>query len=420
MLKLLTPILESKQELNSLLDELARDGAKKMLASALQLEVDEYIQNHKNIIDEYGHRKVVKNGYGKERTLSVGSGTFKISQPRVNDKREGQKFNSNILPRFIRKSPKVESLLPALYLKGLSTNKFNTVFKEFLGDKASGLSPSTIVKLKKKWSDEFLIWQHRKIEKNYVYIWVDGVNISVRLGEDKKLCLLVIIGVTEDGTKELVGLQSGYRESKESWQCLLRDLKKRGFRAPLLAIADGALGFWAALRDTGGFEKVKEQRCWVHKIANVLDKLPKRLQPEVKNLLHNMMNAKDKKSSEKERDYFIKNYKDKFEKATKCLEKDWDQLVSFFDFPAKQWIHLRTTNPIESSFATVKLRTKVTKGAGSKTTAEAMSFKLLKECEKKWFKIKGHREIKNLLNGVAYKDGIMIDSQEQNQKIVAS
>ena len=419
MLKLITSIEESKQELNYLLDELAREGAKKMLISALQTEVNEYIESNKNQLDEKGHRLVVRNGHSKERTLSVGSGTFKISQPRVHDKRKDQKFSSKILPRFVRNSPKVESLLPALYLKGVSTNNFEGIFKEYLGEEATGFSAASIVKLKRVWTQEFVKWQKRKIEKKYIYIWADGVNVSIRLGEDKKLCLLVIIGVTEEGTKELIGLQSGYRESKDSWLSLLRDLTKRGFGSPLLAIADGALGFWSALREVSGFEKVKEQRCWVHKIANVLDKLPKRVQPEVKKRLHDMMNAEDKKSAEKERDEFIKNYTDKFEKSVKCLVKDWNEMTTFFDFPAKQWIHLRTTNPIESAFATVKLRTRVTKGAGSKVTAEAMSFKLLKECEKKWLKIKGHTEIKNLLNGVEYKDGVVIDSQEENQNVVA-
>lgn len=420
MLKLLTSIQESKQELNSILDEIAKQGAKKMLISALQSEVEDYIETHKNIFDENGHRKVVRNGKSQTRKLSLGSGTLEVSAPRINDKREGYKFNSNILPRFIRRSPKIESLLPVLYLKGISTNKFDSVFKEFLGKDTTGLSPSTIVKLKRKWSEELLEWRNRSIDKKFVYIWADGVNISIRLGEDKKICLLVVIGVTEDGDKELLALQSGYRESKESWLNLLRDLTKRGLEAPLLAIGDGALGFWSALRECEGFKKTKEQRCWVHKIANILDKLPKRLQPEVKSLLHDMMKAENKESAEKEKEKFIKNYEDKYEKAVKCLAKDWEELTTFFNFPAKQWIHLRTTNPIESSFATVKLRTRVTRGSGSATTAVAMTFKLLKECEKTWTKIRGYNEITNLLKGVEYKDGVVIDSQEQNQKGVAS
>lgn len=419
MLGLIASNQESKQVLNLTLDELVREGARRILMTALRAEVDAYIELYENEIDEKGHRKVVRNGKAQERTLSMGSGTFKIQAPRVNDKREGKKFESNILPRFVRRSPKIDNLLPALYLKGISTNKFDLIFKEYLGEDTKGLSPATIVNLKKKWTKEFIEWQKRIINKRYVYIWVDGVNISIRLGEDKRLCLLVVIGVTEDGGKEIVGLQSGYRESKESWLTLLRDLKRRGFIPPLLAVGDGALGFWSALRDCDGFEKVKEQRCWVHKIANVLDKLPKRVQPEIKSLLHDMMNAKDRESAEKERDFFVSNYQDKYEKAVHCLIKDWNELTTFFDFPAKQWIHLRTTNPIESSFATIKLRTKITKGAGSKATAEAMAFKLLRECQNKWTKIKGYEDIKNILKGIDYKDGIQIVCQEQNPKVVA-
>ncbi len=280
-----------------------------------------------------------------------------------------------------------------------------------------GLSPASIVKLKKIWEADFAQWSKRAITKKYIYIWADGVNVEIRLGEDKKLCLLVIIGVTEDGEKELLAVEGGYRESKDSWLAVMRSLVGRGLTAPMLACGDGALGFWAALRSCDGFKETKEQRCWVHKIANVLDKLPKRLQSKAKELLHEMMRAETKASAEKERDQFEELYAEKYPKAVECLIKNWSVLTTYFDFPAAHWLHLRTTNPIESSFATVKLRTKVTKGAGSKNTAEVMTFKLLKECEKKWRKINVPAEIKNLLEGLAYKDGVVIPNPSHHEAV---
>ena len=335
----------------------------------------------------------------------------------MNDKRDGEKFFSKILPPYLRKSPKVESLLPLLYLKGLSTNNFQSALGEFLGEGTLGLSPASIVKLKKIWEAEFREWTKRPITKKYVYMWADGVNVAIRLGEDHKLCLLVIIGVTEDGAKELLAVEGGYRESKDSWAAVLRSLVARGLTAPMLAIGDGALGFWACLRACEGFENIKEQRCWVHKIANVLDKLPKRLQPKAKELLHEMMRAETRAAAEKDRDQFVALYSEKYPKAVDCLVKSWSVLTTYFDFPAGHWLHLRTTNPIESSFATVKLRTKITKGAGSKLTAEVMTFKLLKECEKRWRKINVPAEIQNLLSGLAYKDGVVVRDPSHHEAV---
>lgn len=415
MLKVVASKLESKQEVLLTLDEVCRQAAQEMLKKALQLEAEEYINKFTDVVDEQGHRMVVKNGFAKERTITAGSGAMKVNAPRVDDRREGEKFISKLLPPYLRKSPKVESLLPLLYLKGLSTNDFKSAFAEFLGEGTMGLSPASIVKLKKMWEDEYKKWQKRAITNNHVYIWADGVNVQVRLGEDKKVCLLVIIGVTASGDKELLSVSSGYRESKESWLSVLRDLVDRGFKAPLVAVGDGALGFWAAIRECDGFQKTQEQRCWVHKIANVLDKLPKRLQSQAKGLLHEMMQAPSKKDCEKARDQFVKNYEEKYPKATACLMKHWDQLITFFSFPAMHWQHIRTTNPIESSFATVKLRTKVTKGAGSKETAAVMAFKLLQECESTWRKIRGHKELQNLLNGVEYKDGVVVANNSHSE-----
>jgi transposase-like protein len=415
MLKVVPTKQETAKEIESSLDAIVREGALRMLTSALQLEVEEYIQKHRDLVDENGHRVVVKNGVSQSRTITVGSGSISLRAPRVDDRRDGEKFLSSILPPYLRKSPKIESLLPLLYLKGLSTNDFRSALADMLGEGTLGLSPASIVRLKKQWDDEFESWSRRKVTKKYVYIWADGVNVSVRLGEDKKICLLVILGATEDGDKELLAVHPGYRESSDSWLVVLRSLIGRGMTAPMLAIGDGALGFWKAVRNCEGFEKTEEQRCWVHKIANVLDKLPKRLQSDAKNLLHEMMRAEKEEDALTTRKNFEKLFSEKYPKSVDCLVKNWYQLITFFKYPASHWQHIRTTNPIESSFATVKLRTKVTKGAGSKEAATVMAFKLLQECQKKWRKLRGHEEIKNLLKGLAYKDGIMIPREEHHE-----
>ena len=402
------------------LDEIAREGARRLLVQALNQEVEEYVQQFSTEVDESGKRLVVRNGNGQSRSVTMGSGAVEVKCPRVNDKRDGEKFFSSILPPYLRKSLKIESLLPVLYLKGLSTGDFKSALGAFLGEGTMGLSPASIVKLKKVWEEEFDLWSKRPITKKYVYMWVDGVNVQIRLGEDKKTCLLVIIGVTEDGTKELLAVHPGYRESAESWLTVLRSLIDRGMTAPLLAMGDGALGFWAAMRTCKGFEKTEEQRCWVHKIANVLDKMPKRVQPDAKGLLHEMMKAATEADALKARQSFENLFGDKYPKATECLVKSWPELTTFFHYPAAHWTSLRTTNPIESSFATVKLRTKVTKGAGSKETAASMAFKLLQECQKRWRKIRGEKEhLQNLLAGLEYKDGVVVP-QSSHQDVAAS
>ena len=402
------------------LDEIAREGARRLLVQALNQEVEEYVQQFSTEVDENGKRLVVRNGVGRSRSVTMSSGAVEVKCPRVNDKRDGEKFFSSILPPYLRKSLKVEALLPVLYLKGLSTNDFKSALGTFLGEGTMGLSPASIVKLKKVWEEEFDLWSKRPITKKYVYMWVDGVNVQIRLGEDKKTCLLVIIGVTEDGSKDLIAVHPGYRESAESWLTVLRSLIERGMTAPLLAMGDGALGFWAAMRTCKGFEKTEEQRCWVHKIANVLDKMPKRVQPDAKGLLHDMMKAPTEADALKSRQSFENLFGDKYPKATECLLKSWPELTTFFHYPAAHWTSLRTTNPIESSFATVKLRTKVTKGAGSKETAASMAFKLLQECQKRWRKIRGEKEhLQNLLVGLEYKDGVVV-TQSSHQEAAAS
>jgi putative transposase len=408
MFNLITESNQERQELVLTLDDIAREGARRMLVEALNLEVDEYVKRFAEHRDDNGHALVVRNGKTQPRKVTVGSGTFEVQSPRVNDRRPGSQFVSKILPPYVKKSPKVENLIPLLYLKGLSTNDFRSALKELLGDGATGLSPSSIVTLKKNWEKDFEVWKKRPITDEYVYIWADGVNVSVRLGDDKKLCLLVIIGAASDGHKHLLAVSAGYRESKDSWKTVLDDLRSRGLKAPLLAIGDGALGFWAAVREAGGFERTSEQRCWVHKIANVLDKLPKRIQPKVKGLLHEMMRSETKADAEKVRDKFVHEFHAKYPKAVDCLLKDWAELTTFFRFPAMNWTSIRTTNPIESTFATVRLRTNVTKGAGSAKAAETMAFKLLEDAQNTWRKIRGHEEIKNILKGVEYKNGVMI------------
>lgn len=411
MLKLVTD-----EDLKYNLDEIVRLGAKKMLMEALQAEVDDFIKSHKNHVDEQGKRLVVRNGKAQTRSLTLPSGTIEVQAPRVNDRRQGEKFTSSILPPYLRKSPKIDSLIPALYLKGLSTGKVGEMVSKFFGKGSMGLSPATVSKLIKIWEKDFKVFKERNIHKKYVYIWADGVHVNVRLGDDKKICLLVLVGVTEEGEKELLSVESGYRESREGWLTVLRSLIERGFIPPLIAIGDGALGFWSALREIEEFKDTQEQRCWVHKIKNVLNKLPKRVQAEAKSLLHEMMKAPDRVSADKARNRFNIVFGAKYPKATECLSKDWIQLTTFLDFPAEHWVSLRTTNPIESAFATVKLRTKSAKGAGNCARAATMAFKLLLECEKKWRPIRGWREIKNLLSGIEYKDGVMINPQVKIQE----
>jgi transposase-like protein len=399
------------------LDQIARQGAQELLKKALAEEVNTYLQDHETSKDEGGKHLVVKNGKGKQRTILTGSGELKVEAPRINDRRVGKKFTSKILPPYLRKSPNVESVLPILYLKGLSANTFSEALEELFGGQVKGLSKSTIHALKSSWEKDLDTWRASQIEERFVYLWADGVHVKVRLGEDKKLCLLVVMGVTESGEKKLLAVHAGYRESKTSWNEVFSDLERRGLRAPLAIVGDGALGLWACTGEMKLFKKTKELRCWVHKMGNVLDKLPKRTQPRAKSLLQDMMNAETENDAYKSRKVFEAELHEKFPKAVDCLTKDWKALTGHFSFPAKHWLHIRTTNPIESMFATVKLRTKVTKGAGSLKMAETMAFKLMKEAEKKWRRIRGHDEIKKVLEGAVYKDGKLVEAKIDQQEI---
>lgn len=395
------------------LDDLAREGARRMIAAALEAEVDEYVSSLADERDEHGQRLVVRNGRAQQRRVTVGSGTVAVRAPRINDKRidadtgERKRFSSRILPAYARRSPKVTEVLPVLYLRGLSTGDFGPALRDLLGEDASGLSSSSIQRLTEAWQSEHAAFRRRELRfHRYAYVFVDGVNVSVRLGEDSKLCVLVVIGVREDGEKELLAVEDGYRESEESWAAVLRDLRDRGLTEPKLMTGDGALGAWAALRNV--FPATREQRCWVHKTANVLDALPKRLQSRAKSLLHEMAEAPSCSDARTARERFRTEFDAKYPKAVAKLDKDWDALTAFFDFPAEHWRHIRTTNPIESSFATVKLRTRVTKGAGSKKAAVAMAYKLLDAAQERWRRFNGHELVADVLAGIKFKDGIKV------------
>jgi len=386
------------------LDELAREGARRMILVALEVEVEQYIEELRHLRDENGHALAVRNGKAESRTVSLGAGSIELQAPRVNDRRPGHRFTSVILPPYMRRSPRLSEALPVLYLRGLSTGDFEEAIPALLGADAAGFSSSTITRLSRVWQDEYKGWRTRPLTgKEYVYVWADGVYFDVRLGEDKQLACLVLVGVLPDGSKEVIALEDGYRESTASWLSLLRDLERRGMAAPKVATGDGALGFWAALRQV--FPGTEEQRCWVHKNANVLDKLPKRVQPRAKDMLHEIMYAPDRQSALEDIERFSQEFEVKYPKAVACLTKDQDELLTFFDFPAEHWIHLRTTNPIESTFSTVKARTKRTKGAGSPKAGLAMAFKLLLGAERRWRKINAPHLVALVQAGVSFPNG---------------
>jgi len=397
-----------------LLTEVLRNGARELLQQAVEAEVAEFIERHRELKDERERQRVVRNGYRAERTIQTGIGEVAVKAPRARD-REGEiKFRSNILPAYLRRTRSIEELLPWLYLKGLSTGDFSEALAALLGKGAPGLSAATISRLKELWKGEYERWSKRELTgKNFVYIWVDGVHFGVRL-EDASQCILVVIGATADGKKELLAMFDGYRESAESWKELLLDLKQRGLtNAPKVAVGDGALGFWKALPQV--FGSTREQRCWVHKTANVLNKLPKGQQGKAKAALHEIWMAESRAAAEQAFDHFLSTYEAKYAKAAECLAKDRDTLLTFYDFPAEHWIHIRTTNPIESTFATVRLRTAKTRGCVSRAGILAMVFKLVKSAEQRWRKLRGAARLTQVIDGVRFKDGL----QEEAQRIAA-
>lgn len=393
----------------SVLEQIARDGARRMLNIALETEIAEYIERFKHLLDDTGKRIVVKNGYHTEREILTGIGPVAIKQPRVDDRKLGnygeeERFSSKILPRYLRRIPSIDNLIPVLYLKGISSNDFPTALAAILGEGAKGLSSANIVRLKQCWEAEYKEWSKRDLSgKKYVYFWVDGIYFNVRL-DDERSCILVIMAADEDGNKELLAVSDGFRESKTAWKEILLDLKDRGLEVgPNLAVGDGALGFWGALEEI--YPETRRQRCWVHKTANILDKLPKSIQSKAKSMIHDMYMAETKASALKAFDHFIESFESKYPKSVECLTKDKEDLFTFYDFPGIHWIHIRTTNPIESTFATVRNRTKRTKGSGSRIATLTMVYKLASEAEKTWKKLKGYKLLKLVLEQKRFVDG---------------
>lgn len=391
------------------LTSILREGAQQLLAKAVEMEVAEWLEARSER-DAAGRRRVVRNGHLPERTIVTALGEIAVKQPRVRDRRppdEREAFHSKILPPYLRKTKSIEELIPWLYLKGISTGGFDEALQALLGPGCPGLSATTITRLKAVWEQEHEEWSKRSLkDKQYVYVWADGIHTKIRLEEDRQ-CILVLMGATKDGKKELIAMTDGHRESAPSWKELLLDVKRRGLAIdPKLAVGDGALGFWDALAEV--YPATKAQRCWVHKTANVLDKLPKHKQPAAKEMIHQIWMADTRDNATKAFDAFLETYQAKYPKATECLAKDRDELLAFYDFPAEHWKHLRTTNPIESTFATIRLRHRRTKGNGSRRACLAMMFKLAQSAERRWRTLDGAKLLPDVIQGIAFKDGIRI------------
>lgn len=390
------------------LTELLRHGAQEMLATAIETEVAEWIAEREHLKDEHGHRQVVRNGRLPKRQITTGVGPIEVEQPRVRDNRSPsarEKFTSKLLPPYLRKTRSIEELLPWLYLKGISTGDFHEALQSLLGAECPGLSASTITRLIQQWQAEYKDWSKRSLaDRRYVYVWADGVYFNIRLEEDRP-CILVLMGATEDGQKELLAIVDGYRESEQSWTELLLDVRSRGLAVdPKLATGDGALGFWKALPKI--FPKTRTQRCWFHKSGNVMDQLPKRLQAGAKEKLHQIWMADTRAHAHVAFDLFLETYQAQYPKAVECLNKDREELLAFYDFPAEHWVHLRTTNPIESVFSTVKHRQKKTCGNGSRVACLAMVFKLAESASKKWRTLNGSSRLPDVIQEILFIDGI--------------
>jgi putative transposase len=400
----IVPLPESQDVLTDIL----RSGARQMLARAIESEVAAWIDDHAHLKDESGRRQVVRNGTHPERTILTGLGPIEVKQPRVQDRRppeQRETFTPAVLPPYLRRTKSLDELIPWLYLKGVSTGDFPEALKALLGPDARGLSANTVTRLKAAWEEEHRTWSQRSLKgKQYVYVWADGVHFNIRLEEGRQ-CILVLMGATADGKKELIAIADGFRESEQSWKELLLDCKARGLEIePHLAIGDGALGFWKAMRQV--WDTTKEQRCWVHKTANVLDKLPKGSQAKAKGMLHEIYLAESRQKAVKAFDLFVETYEAKYPKATGCLSKDRDVLLTFYNFPAEQWLHIRTTNPIESTFSTVRLRHAKTKGSGSRTACLKMVYKLMESASKSWRSLNGSSLLAEVIAGVTFEDGV--------------
>ena len=382
-----------------------------MLQSAIEAEVDDFIVGHAQRADDQGRRLVVRNGSLPEREILTGAGKLVVRQPRVRDKSpdagDRVTFSPNVLPPYLKRTESIEELIPWLYLKGISTGDFSEALQALVGDAAKGLSANVVVRLKEQWSQDYEEWSQRDLSsKEYVYLWADGIHVNVRLEDDanKRQCILVLMGATPDGRKERIAILDGYRESEQSWTELLLSLKHRGLpMTPKVAVADGALGFWAAARKV--FSEMREQRCWVHKTAHVLNKLSKSVQPKAKSDIHDIWQAETRKAANTAFDHFLEKYDAKYPKACECLRKDRAVLLTFYDFPAEHWAHLRTTNPIESTFATIRLRHRRTKGSGTRRTSLAMMFKLAESASKKWRRLRAYEQIVHVIQGRQFIDG---------------
>jgi transposase-like protein len=395
------------------LTELLRTGARHLLMQAVEVELEQFLAKYDHLRDSGGRRVVVRNGYLPERKIMTGLGPVEIRVARTRDRSgSGIVFRSSLLPPYIKRTKSVENVLPWLYLKGISTGDFHEALAALLGENAAGLSQTTISRLKEKWVREYDQWRKRDLyRERYVYLWVDGVYFNVR-SDDARQCILVIIAVKDNGVKELLAIEDGYRESEQSWYELLLDLKRRGLKkAPKLAVGDGAMGFWKALAKV--FPETRMQRCWVHKTANILNKVPKSIQPRMKQALREIWMAETRKDAYSAFDHFMESYSAKYPKAVKCLEKDKKELLAFYDFPAEHWQHIRTTNPIESTFATVRLRTAKTRGCVSRTTILTMVFRLGQCAEKRWKRIRGFRRLTDLVQGIRFINGIDERSLQQ-------
>jgi transposase-like protein len=394
--------------------EIAREGARRLLQAALESEIESHLNAHAHLLDEQGCRTVVRNGYAPERTILSAVGPVQVRRPRLDERKASeqeanhQRFTSGVLPRFLRRTPSVEGVVATLYLKGISTNDFDAAVRAIYGEQAGSLSASTVSRLKEAWYEEYSKWRKRSLSaKEYAYLWADGVYFNARI-EGERSCILVIIGAKYNGEKELLAIAAGYRESEESWKELLLELKDRGMVVePKLAVADGALGFWKALPKV--FPTTKAQRCWVHKTANVLDKMPKAVQPRAKTLIHDIYLADTEENAHRAFKHFCESYRDKYPRAVETLEKDREELMAFYRFPAAHWKHIRSTNVIESVFATVRLRTYKTKGLGTHTATLAMTFKLLQEAQKSWRRIARWQQLELVQAGREFKDGILVE-----------
>ncbi len=406
----LKTVAKPEETLKDPLTELLRNGARDLIRQAVESELISLLSEHKNLKLLDGRQALVRNGYLPERTIQTGIGDVSIQVPKIRDRSgSGIHFTSQLLPPYLKRTKSIDELIPWLYLKGISTGDYTEALCALLGESARGLSANTISRLKNDWIYEHERWQRQDLSlKKYVYFWGDGIYSHVRM--DDRLCLLVIIGVTVHGTKELVAVESGYRESSASWEEVLTNLRQRGLESgPKLAVGDGALGFWNALSKV--YPDTVHQRCWVHKTANILNKLPKSMQPKVKESLQEIWMASTRNDAYKAFDKAIELYSSKYPKAMECLFKDKEEMLAFYDFPAEHWTHIRTTNPIESAFATVRLRTKKSKNCGSRKTTLAMVFKLMQSAEKKWRKLKGFNLLKLVVNNVKFKDGVQVTEQ---------